>query len=52
MQIRRLRHAKGQFVIYGQVINVPIEVNTMVNRLPRSVDDDQCITVLIKRSNS
>ena len=29
MQIRRLRHVHGQFGIYGQVINVPIEVNTM-----------------------
>lgn len=49
MQIRRLRHVHGQFGIYGQVINVPIEVDTMVNRLPRNVDDDHCITVHIKR---
>lgn len=49
MQIRRLRHVNGQYGIYGQVINVPIEVDTMVNRLPRNVDDDHCITVHIKR---
>lgn len=49
MQIRRLRHVHGQYGIYGQVINVPIEVNTMVNLLPRQVDDDHAITVHIKR---
>ncbi|XP_037958820.1 uncharacterized protein LOC119688206 [Teleopsis dalmanni] len=49
MQIRRLRHVHGQYGIYGQVINVPIEVNTMVNVLPRQVDDDYAITVHIKR---
>lgn len=49
MQIRRLRHVHGQYGIYGQVINVPIEVNTMVHTLPRNVDDDHSITVHIKR---
>jgi hypothetical protein len=38
----------GQFGIYRQVINVPIEINTMVLSLPRSVDDDHSITVHIK----
>lgn len=49
MQIRRLRHVQGQFGILGQVINVPVSVNTMVNQLPRSIDDDYCINVHIKR---
>lgn len=49
MQIRRLRHVHGQYGIYGQVINVPIEVNTMIHQLPRQVDDDHAITVHIKR---
>ncbi|CAF4915856.1 unnamed protein product [Pieris macdunnoughi] len=49
MQIRRLRHVYGQYGIYGQVINFPIEVNTMVHQLPRQVDDDHAITVHIKR---
>lgn len=49
MQIRRLRHVHGQLGIYGQVINVPVEVNTMVNQLPRHIDDDHSITVHIKR---
>ncbi|KAG5864679.1 hypothetical protein JTB14_001610 [Gonioctena quinquepunctata] len=49
MQIRRLRHVHGQYEIYGQVINVQIEVNTMVQLLPRQVDDDHAITVHIER---
>ena len=49
MQIRRLRHVHGQYGIYGQVINVPVSVNTMVNRLPRDIDDEHCIYVHIKR---
>lgn len=34
----------------GQVINVPVSVDTMVNQLPRSVNDDFAINVCIKRS--
>ncbi|CAH2100599.1 unnamed protein product [Euphydryas editha] len=49
MQIRRLRHVHGQFVLYGQVINVPVSVDTMVNQLPRDISDDHCIYVHIKR---
>jgi hypothetical protein len=49
MQIRRLRHVQGQFGILGQVINVSVSVNTIVNQLPRSIDDDHCINVHIKR---
>ncbi|XP_024085470.1 uncharacterized protein LOC106661425 isoform X2 [Cimex lectularius] len=49
MQIRRLRHVHGQYGIYGQIINVPMEVNTMVNKLPRNINDDHCIYVHIKR---
>ncbi|GFT13886.1 integrin alpha-5 [Trichonephila clavipes] len=49
MQIRRLRHVYGQFGILGQIINVPVSINTMVNRLPRNVDDDYCVNVHIKR---
>jgi hypothetical protein len=33
MQIRRLRHVQGQFGILGQVINVPVSVNRIVNQL-------------------
>ncbi|GFU66532.1 ATP-dependent DNA helicase [Trichonephila clavipes] len=49
MQIRRLRHVHGQFGILGQIINVPVSINTMVNRLSRNVDDDYCVNVHIKR---
>ncbi|XP_015121857.1 uncharacterized protein LOC107044482 [Diachasma alloeum] len=49
MQIRRLRHMSGQYGILGQVINVPVDVNLMVNALPRDVSDDYCINVHIKR---
>lgn len=49
MQIRRLRHGQGQYGILGQIINVPVSVNTMVNRLPRELDEDYCINVHIKR---
>ncbi|CAH2083798.1 unnamed protein product [Euphydryas editha] len=49
MQIRRLRHVNGQYGIYGQIINVPVEVNTMVNQLPRHIEDDHCFYVHIKK---
>ncbi|GFT19539.1 hypothetical protein TNCV_2534241 [Trichonephila clavipes] len=37
-----------QFGILGQIINVPVSINTMVNRLPRNVDDDYFVKVHIK----
>lgn len=49
MQIRRLRHVNGQYGIYIQIINVPVEVNTMVNQLPRHIEDDHCFYVHIKK---
>ena len=49
MQIRRLRHVHGQYGIYGQIINVPVEVNTMVKKLPRNIEDDHCFYVHIKK---
>ncbi|XP_050673540.1 uncharacterized protein LOC126971336 isoform X2 [Leptidea sinapis] len=49
MQIRRLRHVPGQKRIYGQAINVPLEENTMVNKLPRNMNDDFSINIDIKR---
>ena len=49
MQIRRLRHVHGQFGIFGQIINVPMSINTMLNSLPRNIDNDHCINVHIKR---
>ena len=48
MQIRRLRRA-GSYGIIGQVINVPVEVDTMVRCLPRSLDDDYAFNVNLKK---
>lgn len=50
MQIRRLRHVQGQFGIYGQIINVPVAVDTMVRSLPRNINDEHCIYVHIKKN--
>lgn len=52
MQIRRLRHFNGQFAKTGQIINVPVSVNNMINLLPRPLDsreEDFCINVHIKK---
>lgn len=52
MQIRRLRHFNGQFAITGQIINVPVSVNNMINLLPRPLDgqeEDFCNNVHIKK---
>ena len=49
MSIRRLTHGNGQYGIKGQVVNVPIEVPTLVKCLPRNVPDDAAIDVHIKR---
>lgn len=39
----------GSYAIMGQVINVPVEVDTMVKSLPRQLDDDQAFNVSIKK---
>ena len=49
MQIRRLRY-DGSYGIIGQVINVPVDVDTMVQQLPRQLDDDQAFNVNIKKN--
>ncbi|GFV16004.1 ATP-dependent DNA helicase [Trichonephila clavipes] len=49
MQIRRLRHVNGQYGIFGQIINVPVSIDSMVRTLPRNLSDDLCINVHIKR---
>ncbi|GFY18044.1 uncharacterized protein TNCV_3385351 [Trichonephila clavipes] len=48
MQIRRLRY-EGNYGIVGQVINVPVDVNNMVQQLPRRIDDDFAFNVNIKK---
>lgn len=51
MQIKRLRHygQQGQHKIYGQVINIPVEVDTMVRYLPRKLDDEHSFYVHIQK---
>jgi hypothetical protein len=49
MQIRRLRR-EGSYGIIGQVINVAVDVDTMVRSLPRSLDDDYAFNVNLKRN--
>ncbi|GFW15975.1 uncharacterized protein TNCV_4432481 [Trichonephila clavipes] len=48
MQIRRLRY-EGNYGIVGQVINVFVDVNNMVQQLPRRIDDDFAFNVNIKK---
>lgn len=49
MTIRRLRHVHGKYGIYGQVINVPVTINNMVNRLPRNIEEDHSVYAHIKK---
>ncbi|GFT19400.1 helitron_like_N domain-containing protein [Trichonephila clavipes] len=48
MRIRRLRY-DGSYGIIGQVINVLVDVGTMLQHLPRPLDDDQAFNVNIKK---
>lgn len=49
MQIHRLRR-EGSYGMIGQVINVPVDVDTMVRCLPRSLDDDYAFNVNLKKN--
>ncbi|GFV84735.1 helitron_like_N domain-containing protein [Trichonephila clavipes] len=49
MQIRRLRY-DDRCGIIGQVINAPVEVDTIVQQLPHQLDEDQAFNVNIKRN--
>lgn len=49
MQVRRLRHNLC-YGIMGQIINVPVDVNKMVQCLPRQLDEDCCININIQRN--
>jgi hypothetical protein len=46
----RLRHQMGGYGIVGQVINVPVDVNNMVTKPPRQLDDDYSFNVDLKRN--
>lgn len=49
MQIRKIHYFACSRRMVGQIINVPVNVNNMVTSLPRNLDDDYAVTVLIKR---
>ncbi|GFX39884.1 uncharacterized protein TNCV_2646471 [Trichonephila clavipes] len=49
MQMRRLRY-DGSYAFIGQVINVPVDVDTMVQQLLRQLDDGQAFNVNIKKN--
>jgi hypothetical protein len=49
MQICRLRH-EGSCGIIGKVINVPVDVDTMVRSWPWSLDDNYAFNVNLKRN--
>ena len=48
MTIRRLRY-EGSYGILGQIINVPVDVASMVQCLPRALDDDYAFNVNLKK---
>jgi hypothetical protein len=48
VQILRLRY-ENNYGIVSQIINVPVDVNTMVQQLPMRLDDDHVFNVNIKK---
>ena len=48
MQIKELPRG-GQFCLKGNVVNVPVKVNTTVSSLPRNLDQTQTVPVKLKR---
>jgi len=51
MQIHELPRG-GQLSIHGNVVNVPADVNSVVNTLPRPVNESQTIPIKLKRKLS
>ena len=51
MQIRELPRG-GQLSIHGNVVNVPADVNSIVNTLPRPTNESQTIPIKLKRKLS
>ena len=49
MQVRCLQHDTDAKAIVGQIVKVPVDVNEMIRRLPRNLDDDCAINVHIKK---
>ena len=51
MQIRELPRG-GQLSIHGNVVNLPADVNSIVNTLPRPINESQTIPIKLKRKLS
>ena len=51
MQIRELPRG-GQLSIHGNVVNVPADVNSIVNTLPRPINESETIPIKLKRKLS
>ena len=51
MQIHELPRG-GQLSIHGNVVNVPADVNSIVNTLPRPINESQIIPIKLKRKLS
>ena len=51
MQIRQLPRG-GQYSIRGNVINVPVVVQPVVNSLPRPMDENFTVAVRLKKKLS
>ena len=49
MQIRTELPRGRQLSIHGNVVNVPVDVNSVVNTLPRPVNESQIIPIKLKR---
>jgi hypothetical protein len=48
MPIHRLRGSSCGII--GQLINIPVSVDTMISNLPRSLDDDEAMNVKLKKN--
>ena len=42
----------GQLSIHGNVVNVPADVNSVVNTLPKPINESQTIPIKLKRKLS
>ena len=48
-QIRRFKYEIYSKKMIGQIVNVPVDVNNMVNELPRNLSDDYTFNIHIKK---
>ena len=51
MQIRELTRG-GQYSLRGNVINVPVDIQTTINCLPRPMDENFTVAIQLKKKIS